>query len=302
MTMKKAISVFKNVLWVGRATVFVVGLAVTLAMVLGVATAAFGANGGSFILGKTNVATAITRLAGTQGVDGAMFEVKNKNADANDTALSLKVQAGEPPMKVNSSTMVANLNADKIDNLDSTDFQSANAQADGDLSGNYPNPQIAAGVVGATEMAPLPAVYASPLSLSIPPNTPTLLQLPDEDFDQGGAGQSSQMHTTTTNNSHLTAPQDGIYQIDAQVGWGTNTTGVREAFLIKNANGDCTSANTDAFDRVNATEFSSAYNHLGTLLALNQGDYVEVCVYQTSGTNRSISSYTFVAMHYVSPR
>ena len=52
-----------------------------------------------------------------------MFVVKNNNAGANDTALSLKVQAGEPPMKVNSSTMVANLNADKLDNLDSTDFQ-----------------------------------------------------------------------------------------------------------------------------------------------------------------------------------
>ena len=95
-------------------------------------------NGGSFILGQTNAATAITRLAGTQGVDGAMFGVKNNNADANDTALSLKVQAGEPPMKVNSSTMVANLNADKIDSLDSTDFQRANAQAGGGLSGNYP--------------------------------------------------------------------------------------------------------------------------------------------------------------------
>lgn len=44
-----------------------VGLTVTLAMVLGVATAAFGANGSNFILGRTNAATAITRLAGTQG-------------------------------------------------------------------------------------------------------------------------------------------------------------------------------------------------------------------------------------------
>ncbi len=107
-----------KLLWVGRATVLIVGLAVILALVLGVAKAAFGANGGTFILGQTNAATAITRLAGTQGVNGAMFVVKNNNADTNDTTLCLKVQAGEPPMKVNSSTMVANLNVDKLDDLD----------------------------------------------------------------------------------------------------------------------------------------------------------------------------------------
>ena len=67
MTVKKVVRVYKNVLGVGRATVFMVGLTVTLAMVLGVATAAFGANGSNFILGRTNAATAITRLAGTQG-------------------------------------------------------------------------------------------------------------------------------------------------------------------------------------------------------------------------------------------
>jgi hypothetical protein len=37
---------------VGRATVFLVGLAVILAVVLGVATSALGANGNPFLLGK----------------------------------------------------------------------------------------------------------------------------------------------------------------------------------------------------------------------------------------------------------
>jgi hypothetical protein len=53
----------------------VFGLALVLALMFGLATAAFGANGSNFILGQTNVATLITRLAGQQGVDGAMFEV-----------------------------------------------------------------------------------------------------------------------------------------------------------------------------------------------------------------------------------
>jgi hypothetical protein len=89
---------------------------------------ASGANGGNFKLGQTNAATLITRLAGTQGANGAMFEVENNNAGTDDTALSLKVQSGEPPMQVDSSTKVTNLNADQLDGLDST-----NVLPDGDL-------------------------------------------------------------------------------------------------------------------------------------------------------------------------
>jgi hypothetical protein len=51
-------------MWMGRATVLLVGLAVKLGLVFGVASAAFGANSGKFVLGKTIAATLITRLAG----------------------------------------------------------------------------------------------------------------------------------------------------------------------------------------------------------------------------------------------
>lgn len=110
-------TIFSKVMWVGRATVFLVGLAVVLALIVGVATAAFGANNGNLILGQTNVATLITRLAGPEGVNGAMLEVQNNNAGDNDTALSLKVQPGEPPMKVNSTQTVSNLTAGNADKL-----------------------------------------------------------------------------------------------------------------------------------------------------------------------------------------
>lgn len=126
-------STVKKVMWVGRATVFLVGLTVILALVFGIASAAFGANGGNFLLGRTNVATLITRLAGPEGVNGAMFEVQNNNAGADDTALSLKVQANEPPMKVNSQTRVANLNAalaGQADSAASAAFASNAADSD----------------------------------------------------------------------------------------------------------------------------------------------------------------------------
>ena len=65
-----------KVVWVGRATVFLVGLAMILALLFGMASTAFGANGGNFILGSlNNTATAITKLTGTVGgADSAGFE------------------------------------------------------------------------------------------------------------------------------------------------------------------------------------------------------------------------------------
>ncbi len=75
-----------------------------------------GANGGNFILGENNAASALTRLTGN--VDGASMQVRNTNAGGDDSALSLDVQPGETPMRVDSDTRVPNLNADKLDGKD----------------------------------------------------------------------------------------------------------------------------------------------------------------------------------------
>jgi hypothetical protein len=117
---------FSQALRVGRATALALGVAVMLALVVGVASAAFGANGDPWSLGQGNVATAITTLGGTLGVEGPMVRLINNNADANDTALELRVQPGEAPMTVNSSTRVNDLNADQLDGRDSTTFVASN--------------------------------------------------------------------------------------------------------------------------------------------------------------------------------
>ena len=92
-----------KVMWVGRATVFVVGLAVIVALVLGAATAAFGANGDVFRIGQSNFASAVSVL----------------NKSGAGPALRLLVDSG-PPLAVNSQGKVANLNADKLDGTDSS--------------------------------------------------------------------------------------------------------------------------------------------------------------------------------------
>jgi hypothetical protein len=116
-------SAASKVMWVGRATVFLVGLAVILAVLFGLASTAFGATGGNFILGQRNAADALTRLTGN--VNGSAMQVVNNNPDANDSALNLSVQEGEAPMRVNSATKVASLNADQLDDREASSFANA---------------------------------------------------------------------------------------------------------------------------------------------------------------------------------
>jgi hypothetical protein len=95
-----------KVMWVGRAAVFLVGLAVILALLFGAASAALGANGQPLILGKAaNTASKITGLA--KGGAGP--------------ALRLRVGSG-PPLSVNSSDQVLNLNADLVDGRSASSF------------------------------------------------------------------------------------------------------------------------------------------------------------------------------------
>src|SRR5215207_7090120 len=114
-------SAASKVMWVGRATVFMVGLSVILALMFGAASAALGANGNPWILGQGNVATAITALGGAEGVNGPMVRITNNDAGSDDTALDLRVQSAEAPMRVNSLAQVANLNADLLDGQSSSD-------------------------------------------------------------------------------------------------------------------------------------------------------------------------------------
>lgn len=105
-------SILKKVAWVGRATVFMVGLTVVLAVVLGVATTALAATGGNFLLGKAN--TAVSYL--TANVAGPALRIINNSTASTATALNLSVASGRPPLTVNPSAGKAtNLNADKVD-------------------------------------------------------------------------------------------------------------------------------------------------------------------------------------------
>ena len=82
---------------------------------------AVAANGGNFILGQSNSAGATTSLSAPIAGKKAL-QATNTSTGVGATALGLNVASGHPPFTVNSGTKVANLNADKLDGIDSTGF------------------------------------------------------------------------------------------------------------------------------------------------------------------------------------
>ena len=90
------------------------------ALIVALGGAGYSATGGNFILGRSNVA--ITSSALTAHLNGRTLQLQNSNTGAAATPLALFAAAGHPPLTVNSATKVANLNADKLDGFDSTQF------------------------------------------------------------------------------------------------------------------------------------------------------------------------------------
>jgi hypothetical protein len=126
-------NVASRVAWVGRTASMVFGLALVLALIFGALSVAVAHTGsaGLFHLNHNNLTTALTTLTGN--VNGSALQVVNTNAGTNDTALNLSVQSGEAPMRVNSQTRVANLNAalaGQADSAASAAFASNAANSD----------------------------------------------------------------------------------------------------------------------------------------------------------------------------
>ncbi len=116
--------IFGKVMWMARATTTVVGLAIMLALVFGVATTAIGATGGNFILGKANGATTVSKL--TANIAGPALTLVNQSTEAAATALNINVASGKAPLKVNAAAGTAtNLSADELDGKSSEQFANA---------------------------------------------------------------------------------------------------------------------------------------------------------------------------------
>jgi hypothetical protein len=97
---------------------FVISL---VALFVALGGTAWAATGGNFILGKANTANAKTTLTGTNA--GPALALSNTTTGTAATALNLNVASGHAPLTTNSSTVVKNLNADKVDGLDAVQLK-----------------------------------------------------------------------------------------------------------------------------------------------------------------------------------
>ncbi len=110
-----------TVMWVGKAAVFLIGLAVIAVVMLGVGSTAFAGNGDPFKLGQKNTASKLTTLVGNVAAEAA-FLIRNPGGGP---ALDLRVESGQPPMVVNSGVQVPNLNVAALNGRSAAGFVSS---------------------------------------------------------------------------------------------------------------------------------------------------------------------------------
>jgi hypothetical protein len=114
-------SAASKVVWVGRATSAVVGLAILLALAIGAANSALAHTNVDhklFHLNHNNPGKALTQLVGT--LASPLLKIDN---NGTGPALQLEARANQPPLVVNADSGTAtNLSADKLDGKDSTEI------------------------------------------------------------------------------------------------------------------------------------------------------------------------------------
>ncbi|HXI66372.1 MAG TPA: hypothetical protein VNH41_00405 [Steroidobacteraceae bacterium] len=104
----------------------------------------------------------------------------------------------------------------------------------------------------------------------------TALAFNTERFDQAG-GSASTMHDTVTNNSRLTAVYAGVYQISGAVEFAANAVGER---LIQVRHQGATVIARQEFLNTGSAQALA----ISTLYPLAMNEYVELMVYQNSGS------------------
>lgn len=125
--------------------------------------------------------------------------------------------------------------------------------------------------------APTCRVYNSAAITGIATSTRTALTFNSERYDNDG------IHSTATNTSRLTCVTAGVYDIFGVADLGANATGIRQIEIRLNGSTLLAVAGTPG----NASNVPLS---ISTKYKLAVGDYVELTIFHTAGTNLDVGA------------
>jgi len=171
------------------------------------------------------------------------------------------------------------------------DLAASSVGTDEAIDDSLTGTDILNGSLGATEFAPIAAARATnSADQAIAESTPTGITLDSEGF------ANSNLHDPATNNSRLTAPVGGVYQINGRVHWDSGAAGTRQLRIEKNLGLPAGKTIAEALDTTSATD--ELTQNVSTISRLITGDYVELRVQQANGTATAVDT---LAQNHVAP-
>jgi hypothetical protein len=216
------------------------------------------------------------------------------SADVRDDTLSSGgLQAADlRPAAVGTSEVAAN-------SLRAADLAPSSVGTDEVTDGALTGTDVLNGSLGTAQFGTIPAARATnSVNQTIGESVPTVLLLDSEGFD------TADLHDTATNNSRLTAPVTGVYQINGRVHWDNDAAGVRHLRIEKNLG--LPNAKTIAEEMDTASAADDMTQDVSTISHLAAGDYVVLRVIQDfTGTSVDTLTDPHVApelsMHWAGP-
>ncbi|MBA2953034.1 hypothetical protein GON03_01830 [Nocardioides sp. MAH-18] len=163
--------------------------------------------------------------------------------------------------------------------------------AGGDLTGTFPNPQLAAGAVGIAETGVVPAVRITASGTAVPNDTITTVN-----WASGQQYETVASMYDPAEGTRLVAPVSGLYLAHVSIGFNPNDVGVRAAAIATNGS----NSNPACFDRRSAASPAlSTFVNATCVVRLNAGEFVTATVTQTSGGTLGFSGFESMSLTWI---